>query len=575
MGENEKTVLTPRGPQPGISQGNALPVGTRLAEFELTGLIGEGGFGIVYLAYDHSLHRRVALKEYMPSSLATRAPDGKVVVQAERLRETFDMGMRSFINEARLLAQYDHPSLVKVYRFWEDNGTAYLIMPYYEGKTLKQALKEMKEPPSEEWLRACLYSLLDALAILHADNCFHRDIAPDNIILLPDGQPLLLDFGAARRVITDMTQALTIILKPGFAPLEQYAEVPHMKQGAWTDIYALAAVVYYVISGSAPTPSVGRIMSDTLVPLMTLAKGRYSEGFLRTIDRALAVKPEDRPQSVAELRALLDATDKQPRLGPKPSAVGSRPPTQTTPEPMSSAKSMSSILLVGAVILLAALGGGGVYLWHSMVAPVDTGVPPAPVTPADKAPNANQVDGGVPVVPPKMPTGDKGGVATGPVDPLDVLDRIYQARDRDHSVFVAPDKTQVRIGKDKLSFKLSSSRAGYLYIFMVGTDRAHLYLLFPNAVDKQNQVAENQQISLPRPGWSMVAGGPAGSNQFVAVVSEFPRDFGAVGLKPVESFAEIPLDAAAGTEPSGSPACPGNQACSAAYGAAAFSIEEI
>ena len=131
MGEDQKTVLTPRVPQQGTGTGNALPIGTRLAEFELTGLIGEGGFGIVYLAYDHSLHRRVALKEYMPASLATRASDSKVVVQAERLRETFDIGMRSFINEAQLLAQFDHPSLVKVYRFWEDNGTAYMVMPYY------------------------------------------------------------------------------------------------------------------------------------------------------------------------------------------------------------------------------------------------------------------------------------------------------------------------------------------------------------------------------------------------------------------------------------------------------------
>lgn len=567
MGENEKTVLTPRVAQQGAGTGNALPTGTRLAEFELTSLIGEGGFGIVYLAYDHSLHRRVALKEYMPSSLAMRASDGTVAVRAERLRETFDLGMRSFINEARLLAQFDHPSLVKVYRFWEDNGTAYMIMPYYEGKTLKQAVKEMKEPPSEEWLRTCLYSLLDALAVLHADNCFHRDIAPDNILLLPDGNPLLLDFGAARQVITDMTQALTVILKPGFAPLEQYAEEPHMKQGAWTDIYALAAVIYYVINGSAPTPSVGRILNDTLVPLVTLAKGRYSEGFLRTIDHALAVKPEDRPQSIAELRALLDATDKRKSPKPKSENAGAKGSPLPPPKPGPSA------LLLGGLVTLVVLVAGGIYFWQSRTQLADV-------------PSSTNQDGAAvkPVPPPitQVQTADQTGssgtapvVAHKPVDPLDVLDDIYENRDRDSSVFVVPDKTQVRIGKDKLSFKLSSSRPGYLYIFLVGTDRGHLYLLFPNAVDKQNQVAGNREISLPRPGWSMVAGGPPGTNQFVALVSEFPRDFSAAGLKQIESFAEIPLDVATGPALSGKPVCPDNKQCSGAYGAATFSIEEI
>ena len=131
---------------------NALPLGTRIGEFEIRALVGVGGFGIVYLAHDHSLGRDVALKEYMPSSLAAR-PDGVTVsVKSQRHAETFAAGLRSFINEARLLAQFDSPSLVKVYRFWEANGTAYMVMPFYEGLTLKQALLEMKSPPGEEWL---------------------------------------------------------------------------------------------------------------------------------------------------------------------------------------------------------------------------------------------------------------------------------------------------------------------------------------------------------------------------------------------------------------------------------------
>jgi len=292
---------------------NALPVGTRIGEFEVVGLVGVGGFGIVYLALDHSLDRKVALKEYMPSALAQRDPAvSSVVVKSQRHAETFDAGMRSFINEARLLAQFDHPSLVKVYRFWEQNGTAYMVMPFYEGLTLKETLRRRGEAPEEFWLESLLSQLLDALEIIHARQCYHRDIAPDNILILPGDTPLLLDFGAARRVIGDMTQALTVILKPGYAPIEQYAEAPNMRQGPWTDIYALASVVYFAIVGKPPVPAVARVMSDPLEPLAVTAAGRYSDAFLRAVDSALAVRPEDRPQDVAAFRHALGFSPREP-----------------------------------------------------------------------------------------------------------------------------------------------------------------------------------------------------------------------------------------------------------------------
>jgi serine/threonine protein kinase len=151
-----------------------------------------------------------------------------------------------------------------------------------------------------------LAPLTEALAVVHAESCYHRDIAPDNVILLNStGKPLLLDFGAARRVIGDMTQALTVILKPGYAPIEQYAEAPGMKQGPWTDVYALAASVHFAILGKTPPTSVGRLMSDSFVPLAEAAAGRYSPRFLEAIDRALRVRPEERTQTVADLRADL------------------------------------------------------------------------------------------------------------------------------------------------------------------------------------------------------------------------------------------------------------------------------
>jgi serine/threonine protein kinase len=286
---------------------HALPVGSRIGEFEVHRLIGEGGFGIVYLCYDQALDRYVALKEYMPSSLATRQNATlAIVVKSKHHEETFEAGLKSFINEARLLAQFDHPSLLKVYRFWQANGTAYMTMPYYEGPTLKQALAALSGPPDEALLRSWLLPMLDALEEIHRVNCYHRDIAPDNILLTHAG-PLLLDFGAARRVIGDMTQALTVVLKPGFAPIEQYGDAATMSQGAWTDLYALASVVYFAITGRPPMSAVDRVMDDRLEPLSHRVAGRYSHALLATVDIALSLRPQDRPQSVAAFRAMLNA----------------------------------------------------------------------------------------------------------------------------------------------------------------------------------------------------------------------------------------------------------------------------
>src|SRR5450755_4061529 len=300
-----------------------LPPGTRLGEFEITQTVGEGGFGIVYAAWDHSLDRRVALKEYMPSSIAYRSGQTEIQPRSERHRETFEAGLKSFVNEAKLLAQFDHPSLLKVYRFWEANGTAYMVMPFLEGLTVRDTVRGKAEPPDEAWILGLLAPLCDALAMLHAAQIYHRDIAPDNIHLLTDtGRPLLLDFGAARRVIGDMTQALTAILKPGYAPVEQYADIPGLKQGPWTDVYALAAVVHWMITGKTPPPSVGRMFDDAHVPLARRVAGRYSASFLEAIDRALVVMPDKRTQTVEAFR-----NDLLGLPAGEPAAVAARPST--------------------------------------------------------------------------------------------------------------------------------------------------------------------------------------------------------------------------------------------------------
>jgi hypothetical protein len=351
--DDERTVVRPTGPAGRL--GHILPVGTRLRDFEITGLIGEGGFGIVYLADDRSLQRRVALKEYMPSSMAARIAGAiTVAVKSERHREAFDAGLRSFVNEARLLARFDHPSLVKVYRFWEEHGTAYMVMPYYEGQTLRAALDARSSPPDEATLRAWLRPLLDALDVMHAAHCYHRDIAPDNILLTSNG-PLLLDFGAARRVIGDMTHALTVVLKPGYAPIEQYGEVAALAQGAWTDFYALASVVHFAITGRVPPSSVERLLDDRLERLATCAAGRYSARFLAAIDAALAVRPQDRPQTDAEFRALLD----EPRAASHPPGGSFGPVSRPVPlDDAAAARSMPGAALRDNATAVEASGFG-------------------------------------------------------------------------------------------------------------------------------------------------------------------------------------------------------------------------
>ncbi len=316
---------------------SALPAGISLQEFEITGVLGEGGFGIVYLARDRQLGREVAIKEYMPASLAARGTDRGVVVRSRSHEQTFAAGLQSFMTEARLLAQFKHPALVEIFRFWEQNGTAYMAMPFYRGQTLKQYLKANPQLIDEQWLRKLLLPLLDGLEHLHSASCYHRDIAPDNILILENGQPLLLDFGAARRIVGDATANLTVILKPGYAPVEQYADDASVAQGPWTDIYGLAAICHYAITGNVPPASVTRLMRDPMVPLVSQTVPGFSKQLLLGVDRGLAVKPEHRPQTIAEFRKLLgldpqldltfeEAPAAVPVVQPLPPAVAPVPP---------------------------------------------------------------------------------------------------------------------------------------------------------------------------------------------------------------------------------------------------------
>jgi hypothetical protein len=546
--------------------GNALPVGSRQAEFEVIRVLGEGGFGIVYLARDHALERTVALKEYMPAALALRGDRSQVRVRSERHRDTFQAGLKSFINEARLLAQFDHPSLVKVYRFWEANGTAFMVMPFIEGKTLKDTLKEMPEPPTETWLMDLLAPLTEALLVLHGENCYHRDIAPDNIILVNGNgaRPLLLDFGAARRVIGDMTQALTVILKPGYAPIEQYAEVPSMKQGPWTDVYALAAVVYCAITGRTPPPSVGRMVKDDYVPLSRLAEGRYSDRLVKAVDRALQVLPDQRTQSMTEFRADLGLAG---HYAPQPAqmatliqAPAAAPAAAAPPAPRRGP--------LWAGLGLAALAIAGAAAWFA-TRPARRPAEPVAAAPAVTAPAP-------------APAPAPGQTEPEPVArDLPSQFRSLVARHSDgFDVNAQAEKATLRIDRDDLRFSVSATREGYVYVLLAGPDGS-LVQLYPNDKARNNHIGAGETMRLPGASWPLKASDPPGPEHFFVLVTAEPRSFASWSTEKDSSYGFLTLPAQG---PAGAPASPswllgkpdcGHANCAADYGAAVFSVEAV
>lgn len=578
------------GPGPSTSTGssgepNVLAPGTRLGEFEITRVIGQGGFGVVYEAWDHALERVVALKEYMPSSLAFRHTDGSIAPQSESKSDTFQLGMRSFINEARLLAQFDHPSLLKVYRFWEDKGTAYMVMPLYRGRTLREELNSLPQGPAEPWLKSMADGVTQALQEMHGANCYHRDIAPDNILLLEGTDlPVVLDFGAARKVITDQNQAVTVILKPGYAPVEQYGDVPDMAQGAWTDVYALAAVLHLAVAGKVPPPSVGRLLSDTYVPLagQEALRARFSEQFLKAIDAGLAVRPEQRPQTMLEFRRALgldggDSTaDNTRRLSARQSASG--PTGAKTPS-----RRPAPIWLGGAAAAVLVLGGGAWWLQRPAAPPTPTApsYPSAAAAVAAATTAATTTAAANTSPAPQAPTPPEPAAPT-PRDAIQSLAALHYGAAPGFEVHAKSAKPKLQTGKDRLDFEVSSNRDGHVYVYLLSTD-GQMYLLFPNSIDKRNTIRPGTPLGLPRASWPLDAGGPAGINRFAVVVSELERDFTSVGVQSDGLFPQFPLPVLAALEATrtgdatpllGQPVCPKGTGCPDVFGVAFFEVEQ-
>ena len=284
----------------------ALPQGTRIGDFEFHQVLGQGGFGITYLGWNHALDIPVAIKEYLPSDIATRKSDLSVVPQSPQVAADFQWGLDRFLVEARTLALFDHRHLVKVRHFFLGHNTAYIVMEYAEGETLSDYLNH-KGVLTELELKEILHPILKGLEAVHREGFLHRDIKPDNIVIrAKDRSPVLIDFGAARQAVGAKIGSLTAIVTPGYTPIEQYST--RGNQGPWTDIYALAVVCYHALTKDVPDDAVARMLDDSLVPVSDRCKGRASQQFLAAIDHALQVAGGARPQSVSEWRAELDDT---------------------------------------------------------------------------------------------------------------------------------------------------------------------------------------------------------------------------------------------------------------------------
>jgi formylglycine-generating enzyme required for sulfatase activity len=271
---------------------HALQPGYMLFEYQIEKKLGEGGFGITYLAIDKHLDMQVAIKEYLPSDFAMRQSDITIAPKSPALKEGFDWGLNAFIDEAKTIAQFDAPNIVKIHRFFKANGTAYIVMEYCDGGSLNMRIKAA--PLSEPATRALLEELIKGLQVVHGNHIFHRDIKPDNIMFRKNGTPVLIDFGAARQSVGGQTRTVTSMVTPGFAPPEQYSQ--NTKFGPWTDIYALAAVAYNCLKGHKPSDAVQRMVEDDY---QTLCQGAQASGFLRGIDWGLQLSASQRPQDLA------------------------------------------------------------------------------------------------------------------------------------------------------------------------------------------------------------------------------------------------------------------------------------
>ncbi len=305
----------------------ALPAGHRLNEYRIERVIGSGGFGITYLAWDIQLNKAVAIKEYLPSDFAVRSDATSVRPKSTDDQDDYQWGLARFLDEARTLARFEHPHLNHVHRYFEDNNTAYMVLDYIEGETLSDLLKREGRLESVR-LQRLVTELLSGLEEVHSADYVHRDVKPSNIMLRKNGSSVLLDFGSARQVLGQRSKSLTAVLTPGYAPIEQYDQKGD-DIGPWTDLYALGMVAYRCVSGVIETELIDAItrarlahkgkQDQDMAPAVEVGKGHYPLSLLKAIDWAIKAEENERPQSVAAIKEMIagdEVSDAVPDAAP-------------------------------------------------------------------------------------------------------------------------------------------------------------------------------------------------------------------------------------------------------------------
>lgn len=357
---------------------SALGSGLMIGRYRIVSVLGEGGFGITYSCTDTQLHRDVAIKEYLPSGLAIRQGGTEVLPRSTETSKDFVWGRSRFLDEARTMAKLSRvPAVVRVHDFLEAHGTAYVVMELLHGETLQQRLEKQKYLSQAE-IDRILPPLLEGLEQIHSVGFLHRDIKPANIMLGPDEQPTLIDFGASRAAVAGRSELMTAVFTPGFAAPEQSSAG---RQGPWTDIYGLAATLYACVTGSTPPSAMERLL-DTDAPLsFEAAVGDYAPNLMAAINAGMLLQPNMRPQSIEAWRQVLatgvmSLPDAAPRAAlqtefmPRPSIEDSRSsveqplraaPTSAAPSPVPAAapeRTGKPIVLTAAVAVLLVIAGG-------------------------------------------------------------------------------------------------------------------------------------------------------------------------------------------------------------------------
>jgi serine/threonine protein kinase len=348
---------------------DALTPGFKLHWYVIDRVLGQGGFGITYLARDTNLDQMVAIKEFLPGEIALRVEDVSVQPRTANDSEQYEWGLDRFMSEARTLARFDHPNIARIFSVFEANDTAYLVMRYEQGKAFNTYLEQHQHLSEEELLDIAL-PILDGLKEVHKTGFIHRDIQPANIYIRDDGSPVLLDFGAARDT-SGKLRTLTILVAPGYAPFEQYY-TNASEQGPWTDIYGMGATLYRAITGVAPLDAIERSRGmlgstrDLMVPASVAGQGRYSERFLAAVDHALKFNDQDRPRTIdvwiKELEPLPAETTDSPKTNPEPSNVTPVIPENispgVTPEAINAAIEVNTTKRTLAFIMIFTIGIG-------------------------------------------------------------------------------------------------------------------------------------------------------------------------------------------------------------------------